>query len=49
MQPHTRNRLLTIVVIVLFLVALLGTSIKALTSSSTSERNGTMAPGMRMP
>jgi cytochrome c-type biogenesis protein CcmE len=49
MPPHARNRLLVIIVIVLFLAVLLGTSLKSLNDTRTDSTGGAMSPGMRMP
>ncbi|MEV4419353.1 hypothetical protein AB0L40_05165 [Patulibacter sp. NPDC049589] len=49
MAPHARNRLLVIIIIVLFVAVLLGTSLKSLNSTQSDGSGGTMAPGMQMP
>ncbi len=47
--PHARNRLLVIIIVVLFVAVLLGTSLKSLNSTQSDGSGGTMAPGMQMP
>lgn len=49
MPPHIRNRLLVIIVIVLFLAVLLGTSLKSLNDTRSDGSGGAMSPGMQMP